>query len=166
MRQGYGAIRGIPVGRQFASGSSFDSRLSMSALAAGKIGIVSPGARPCARSPTGPPPCQTPDRSGWPSARRGTGPCGVSSRRRTLFVSGFALPPAGAVVSDAFSVDDFAGAGVPEADGACAAAPTVTSNAAGSSAERLNVSFILLLLVPADTNLLPVAARRECKDFS
>ncbi len=35
---GYGAMRGIPVGRQFASGSSLDCRLSMSAFAAGQQG--------------------------------------------------------------------------------------------------------------------------------
>src|ERR1700733_10881209 len=142
--QGYGAMRGIPVGRQFASGSSLDCRWSMSALAAGNSGIDSPGAKPCARSPTGPPPCQTPDRSGCPSGRRGVGPCGVVSRGLALFVSGFALPPAGAVDSAAFSVDDFAGAAV-AGDGACAAAPTVISNAAVSTAGRLSLSFIFVL---------------------
>src|SRR5712691_1543531 len=66
----------MPVGRQFASGSSFDCRASIIFFASGRIGIVSPLASPTARSPTGPPPLQTPDKSGFPSGRRGVGPFG------------------------------------------------------------------------------------------
>src|SRR5216683_2724208 len=66
----------MPVGRQFASGSSFDCRASIIFFAAGRSGIVSPLPSPTARSPTGPPPLQTPDKSGFPSGRRGVGPCG------------------------------------------------------------------------------------------
>src|SRR5215470_5123251 len=36
---------------------------------------------PCARSPTGPPPCQTPEKSGRPSASLGAGPCGAAGPR-------------------------------------------------------------------------------------
>src|SRR3984885_15519253 len=141
-------MRGIPVGRQFASGSSFDCRLSMIAFAAGSRGIVSPGAKPWARSPTGPPPFQTPDKSGCPSGRRGVGPCGATSRGRLLATSGFALPPAGAVTSAGFSVDDFAGAVV----GVCAAAPAVNTTAIASDTfidrgpVRLDFTLVLLLL--------------------
>src|SRR5436309_8707235 len=77
IRHGYGATRGTPVGRQFASGSLADNLDSINFLASGSSGIVSPGARPCARSPTGPPPCQTPDRSMLPSGKRGAGPVGT-----------------------------------------------------------------------------------------
>src|SRR5665213_2655661 len=63
----------IPVGRQLASGSSFDCRASMICLADGNIGMVSPLARPSSRSPTGPPPNQIPEKSGLPSGSRGAG---------------------------------------------------------------------------------------------
>src|SRR3984885_7197123 len=81
IRHGYGANRGTPVGKQFASGSSFDCRESMTLLPSGDSGIVSPFATPWARSPTGPPPCQTPDRSMVPSGRCGAGPCGTAGPR-------------------------------------------------------------------------------------
>src|SRR5580698_403213 len=81
IRHGYGANRGTPVGKQFASGSSFDCRDSMTLLPSGDSGIVSPFATPWARSPTGPPPCQTPDRSMVPSGRCGAGPCGTAAPR-------------------------------------------------------------------------------------
>src|SRR5439155_5201068 len=41
--QGYGAMRGTPVGRQFASGSSFDMRSAVSFSAHGCKGSFSPG---------------------------------------------------------------------------------------------------------------------------
>src|ERR1700733_3339070 len=135
-------MRGIPVGRQFASGSSFDCRLSMIAFAAGSRGIVSPGAKPWARSPTGPPPFHTPDRSGCPSGRRGVGPCGATSRGRLRTTSGFAPPPAGAVASDGFRVEDFAGAVV----GVCAAAPTANTAAIAANCEPTNLDFTFVLL--------------------
>src|SRR5206468_9945087 len=50
------------------SGSSRDCLSFMISSAAGRSGIVSPGARPWARSPIGPPPFHTPDKSGLPSA--------------------------------------------------------------------------------------------------
>src|SRR5580658_5448487 len=138
-------MRGIPVGRQFASGSSFDCRLSMIAFAAGSSGIVSPGASPCARSPTGPPPFHTPDRSGCPSARRGVGPCGVTSRGRALGVSGFALPPAGAVTWPGVR-EDFVAAVAGAGAGACATAPTVNRDAI-ARAVRLDFTVVLLRLL-------------------
>src|SRR5271154_4285453 len=97
-------------------------------------------------SPTGPPPCQTPEKSGCPSGRRGVGPCGVTSRGRRLTTSGLALPPAGAVVSAGFKVEDLAGA----VAGACAAAPAANSNASAANAlidpgpVRLDFTLVLL----------------------
>src|SRR6516225_3892405 len=82
MRQGYGAMRGTPVGRQFASGSRPEMRDSIRALAAGSKGIVSPFVSPCSRSPTGPPPLHTPERSTDPSGRRGVGPEGADVPER------------------------------------------------------------------------------------
>ena len=69
-------MRGTPVGRQFASGSSFVSRVSMIFLDQGVREISSPGINPWATSPIGPPPFQTPGKSGFPSAMRGVGPVG------------------------------------------------------------------------------------------
>src|SRR2546426_850846 len=74
-------MRGTPVGRQFASGSSLDCLDFMSFSASGKRGMVSPLARPTARSCTGPPPLETPDRSGFPSERWGVGPFGAGITR-------------------------------------------------------------------------------------
>src|SRR3989442_12526654 len=74
-------MRGIPVGRQFASGSSLDCLAFIIFSASGKRGIVSPFARPWAISATGPPPFHTPDRSGFPFGRRGAGPVGVGRPR-------------------------------------------------------------------------------------
>src|SRR5207237_1254555 len=66
--------------------------------------------RPCSRSPTGPPPCHTPEKSGRPSASFGAGPCGAAGPRcatssigaadaiasaRIMFRIGLTLPPAG-----------------------------------------------------------------------
>src|SRR6266571_926239 len=74
-------MRGIPVGRQFASGSSLDCLACIIFSASGKRGIVSPFARPWARSATGPPPFHTPDKSALPLGRRGAGPVGVGRPR-------------------------------------------------------------------------------------
>src|SRR5712691_479878 len=77
---GYGVVfvRGTPGGRQRASGSSL-LRLSLcflySAWATGSIGTSTPEPTRSTfwRIAFG---CQLPDRSGWPSAVRGTGPAG------------------------------------------------------------------------------------------
>src|SRR5712691_10769673 len=77
---GYGVVfvRGTPGGRQRASGSSL-LRLSLcflySAWAAGSIGTSTPEPTRStfSRIAFG---CQLPDRSGWPSVVRGTGPAG------------------------------------------------------------------------------------------
>src|SRR5439155_19539226 len=74
-------MRGMPVGRQFASGSSLDCLDFMSFSASGNRGMVSPFPRPTARSCNGPQPRQTPDRSGFPSGRWGVGPLGVGLSR-------------------------------------------------------------------------------------
>src|SRR5271165_2259702 len=94
-------MRGTPVGRQLASGSSFDWRDLKIFSAAGVIGITAPLGIPWAISPTGPPPCQTPERSTVPSARWGVGPLGRSGARRRgaagpAAVAASTLPPAGA----------------------------------------------------------------------
>src|SRR5262245_50384440 len=64
IRHGYGAMRGTPLGRQLACGSSFDWRFSMIARADGSSGIVSPFGNPCEMSLIGPPPCHKPEKSG------------------------------------------------------------------------------------------------------
>src|SRR5579863_10299321 len=76
MRQGYGAILGTPVGKQFASGSFLDNCDLKIASPAGVISIVSPGKRPCPTSPIGPPLFQSPEKSTLPSAVFGVGPVG------------------------------------------------------------------------------------------
>src|SRR6266849_1255526 len=69
---GYGVMRGIPLGRQFASGSSFDMRSLVTFAASGRIGSVSPGFRALEMSymkwTSGP---QIPERSGLPALVRG-----------------------------------------------------------------------------------------------
>src|SRR5262249_40419359 len=74
---GEALILGTPRGRQFAGGSSPEcdpsARSATSALAQGCNG-TSPGFRSAAMFSMylAPPDSQTPDRSGWPSADRGT----------------------------------------------------------------------------------------------
>src|SRR5438874_4186516 len=70
-------MRGTPAGRQFASGSSFAMRESLVFFPSGEYGMASPAARPSSMSLVGPPPSQTPCRSGCPSAVRGAGPAGA-----------------------------------------------------------------------------------------
>ena len=72
------------------------------------------------------------------------GPCGVVSRGRTRFVSGFALPPAGAVTSAGLSPEDFAAA----AAGACAAAPPAKRDAIASRLGTVRLGFTCVLLGP------------------
>ena len=48
----------------------------MSFSASGSIAISSPGSKPSLMSPTGPPPCHTPEKSGLPFGSRGAGPFG------------------------------------------------------------------------------------------
>src|SRR5689334_24569656 len=98
MRHGYGAMRGTPAGRQCASGSSFAMRDSFVFLPSAVYGMVSPAARPSSMSLVGPPPIQTPCRSGWPSDARGVGP----------ETAGRAPRPAGAGVWSAESGSDTA----------------------------------------------------------
>ena len=134
--------------------------LSISAFAAGRRGIVSPCAKPCARSPTGPPPCQTPDRSGCPSARRGVGPCGVVSRGRALSTSGFALPPAGAVASAGSGRRIFAGAGR-----SLRRRTKAHTNAIASNCGPLRLDFTVVLLQLCCNLLRRSVARRKGKDL-
>src|SRR5436190_23686595 len=82
MRRGYGDPRGIPDGRQFDSGSSFDCRVLTSASAHGSITTESPGFNDREMSASlAPPPSHTPERSGVPSASFGAGPVGVGGCR-------------------------------------------------------------------------------------
>src|SRR5215472_10702085 len=79
---GYGAIRGTPVGRQLASGSAPALRLFMIFSYSGLSTIWSPGFRIREISPTSPlSGRQTPEKSGFPSGRRGVGPVGTTGPR-------------------------------------------------------------------------------------
>src|ERR1700694_2468621 len=71
---GYGAMRGMPVGKQFASGSSLATRWLINFSAEGSSGIFSPSGKPTAKSERGPPPIQIPEKSGLPSVSRGADP--------------------------------------------------------------------------------------------
>src|SRR6202140_868643 len=94
---GYGASLGTPVGRQFASGSSFDNRSLVTLAAQGCIGRVSPlGRAPAISTTKGRSVPQTPERSGLPSAPRGAGPAGALFLPGTLAGAPAACPAAGA----------------------------------------------------------------------
>src|SRR6476659_9791453 len=82
-------MRGTLIGRHATYGSSCSLRLSRSSFAHGRRGS-SPGFRPPSRSMSAlePAPSHGPDRSGWPSGSRGTGP--LTSLSATTGV-----PPAG-----------------------------------------------------------------------
>jgi hypothetical protein len=70
MRQGYGAPRGTPVGKQFPSGSSCDLRVFIRASALGSITTSSPGFRPLVMSAELLPlPVHNPAKSGVPAGR-------------------------------------------------------------------------------------------------
>src|SRR5258708_36414576 len=121
-RRGYGAWRGTPVGRQFASGSSPDRRDAISFLPASFSGTSTPFGIPCARSPTGPPPCHTPEKSGRPSGNFGAGPCGAACPRpRPVF-----RPPEPAAVVAAFGLGEAVGSG---GGALCRCAATGTAHA-------------------------------------
>src|SRR5688500_10612052 len=96
MRHGYGAMRGTPVGRQSASGSSAAIRDSIKVFAAGSSSMVSPGRSPVLMSPMGPLPTQTPDKSGVPSGSFGGGPSGAAPINAALLAPPL---PAGDVAS-------------------------------------------------------------------
>src|SRR5690349_373474 len=95
---GYGAMRGTPVGRQLASGSSPALRDLKSFSAPGSMISFSPGLRAREMSPTkllsG---RQTPEKSTWPLASRGVGPVTAGGRKppRPLPPSVCTLPPGG-----------------------------------------------------------------------
>src|SRR4029453_7809631 len=91
----------------------------MIVFASGRRGIVSPGARPCARSPIGPPPCQTPVKSIEPSGKRGAGPAGALGTLR------FPPLPAGEVAAPALLGPVGSGAG-----GCCAASEIAAAHVA------------------------------------
>src|SRR5687768_8561634 len=114
IRHGYGFMRGTPVGRQRASGSSFSCRESMIFLASGSSSIVSPGLRFLGDTP--PPPIHTPEKSGVPLASRGAGTEG--------FTAGFGAP--------GFTAG-FGAAGVPAGFGAWAAAGAVRHRTAAQA---------------------------------
>ena len=78
-------MRGTPVGKQSASGSSAAMRDFMSVSAAGSSTSSSPGVRPVLISPIGPFPTQTPEKSGVPSGKRGGGPSGTAPISAGLF---------------------------------------------------------------------------------
>src|ERR1019366_160320 len=96
--QGYGAMRGTPAGRQFASGSSFDMCSLVTFSAQGWMGSCSPVWREVDMSymkvRSG---VQIPVKSGLPSIARGVGPAGCAFN--------FAMearavpPPAGSVAA-------------------------------------------------------------------
>src|SRR5712692_372450 len=78
---GKGARRGTPVGRQLASGSSFESRASLILAAEGFKGTVSPLGRPSEisdmrKSSAG---RQSPEKSTRPLGSRGAGPSGAAA---------------------------------------------------------------------------------------
>src|SRR6266850_7458710 len=74
-RHGYGLVRGTLIGVQYRYGSSSSLRESRSCLAQASSGS-SPGLSPPSFSMSwfDPPPTHGPERSGWPSGIRGTGP--------------------------------------------------------------------------------------------
>jgi hypothetical protein len=84
-------MRGTPLGRQLAWGSSFDWRASMIFFADGNSGMVWPFFRPCAMSPIGPPPCHSPDKSGRPPASRGAGRFDCASGAATAIATTAAM---------------------------------------------------------------------------
>src|SRR5579862_777955 len=79
---GYGARRGTPVGRQFASGSSLDNRALRLLSPAGFNGSVSPFLSPSEMSSIRKTSAgrQTPEKSTRPSASRGVGPGGAAGK--------------------------------------------------------------------------------------
>src|SRR5689334_18145389 len=113
IRHGYGATRGTPVGRQRASGSSAAIRPFMSFSASGSRTISWPGIRPSLMLPTGPPPTQTPERSGLPFGSRGAGP--------------FGFGPAGALFAPPLPAGEVAATGV-----CCASAREQSAHAASA----------------------------------
>src|SRR6202521_4840575 len=74
-------MRGTPAGRQLASGSSLGRRPFISLSAAGVRTICSPTIRLRLMSWELGPPFKRPLRSGFPSARRETGPAGAAGPR-------------------------------------------------------------------------------------
>src|SRR3954470_11490410 len=78
-RQGYGLTRGTLIGVQYRYGSFSSFRDSRSCFAHGSSGS-SPGLSPPSFSISllEPPPTHGPERSGWPSGNRGTGPLAIA----------------------------------------------------------------------------------------
>src|SRR5262249_52000438 len=91
--QGYGARRGTPVGRHFASGSFLDRRALIIRSPAGFNGIVSPFLRPSEMSSIKKTSAgrQSPEKSKRPSASRGGVPSGAVGKG-FRFAKEFAFP--------------------------------------------------------------------------
>src|SRR5579871_6669903 len=136
-------MRGTPVGRQFASGSSPALRALNSFSAPGSRINLSPGLSAREMSPTkllsG---RQTPDKSTRPLARRGAGPVTAGGRKPPRRAGACTLPPGGGR-SDGLRVS---------APGACAAAGASSSTTFTIAAAKVEPvkSFI-------ETDLLFVA---------